>query len=265
MKIYQVDSFTERPFHGNPAGVCILDQPASAEWMQSVALEMALSETAFLVKDQDAYHLRWFTPAVEVKLCGHATLASAHILWEQGYLLPEREACFHTLSGLLTARKNQAWIALNFPTQAAAPVTDIPDGLLEAVGIHTAPVFIGKNVADYLIELDTEESVRALKPDFGHLGLIPGVRGIIVTSRASTSGFDFVSRFFAPAVGVNEDPVTGSAHTALTPYWSLKLGKKEMAGYQASARGGVLRLTHLGERVLIEGQAVTVLTAELAA
>lgn len=262
MRIYQVDSFTNEPFRGNPAGVCILDKPADPQWMQYVAREMNLSETAFLTPNEDGYNLRWFTPATEVKLCGHATLASAHILWQQGHLHPSEEARFHTLSGLLAANfTDDGWIALNFPAQPASPAAP-PDGLLSAMGI-TSTVFVGKNVADFLIELETEEAVRALKPDFGKIGQIPGVRGVIATSRAFMGGFDFVSRFFAPAVGVNEDPVTGSAHTALTPYWSKKLEKQELMGYQASARGGVLRLRDEGERVIIEGQAVTVMIAEM--
>jgi PhzF family phenazine biosynthesis protein len=260
MQIFQVDAFTNSPFRGNPAGVCIMQQEGDPAWMQNVACEMNLSETAFLAPHPDGYHLRWFTPAAEVRLCGHATLASAHILWQQGFLQPDEEARFHTLSGKLTARFCDHWIALNFPAQPAQP-EDPPQALLDSMGIRN-PRFVGKNVADYLIELDTEEQVRALQPNYTTLGRLPGVRGVIVTSRGS-GGYDFISRFFAPAVGVNEDPVTGSAHTALTPYWSTKLGKKDLIAYQASARGGELRLHDRGDRVIIEGQAVTVLIAEL--
>jgi PhzF family phenazine biosynthesis protein len=260
MRIYQVDAFTNSPFQGNPAGVCILQQEGDSAWMQNVASEMNLSETAFLAPHPDGYHLRWFTPAAEVKLCGHATLSSAHILWQQGFLRQDEEACFHTLSGKLTARTDGNWIALDFPAQPAR-AKDAPEALLDAVGIKS-PRFVGKNVSDFLIELDSEEQVRALQPNYTALGRLPGVRGVIVTSRGS-GGYDFISRFFAPAVGVNEDPVTGSAHTALTPYWSARLGKKDLVAYQASARGGVLRLHDRGERVIIEGQAVTVMIAEL--
>lgn len=263
LKIYQVDAFSGQPFGGNPAGVCILEQAGDPTWMQSVAREMNLSETAFLVKGEDGYNLRWFTPAVEVDLCGHATLASAHILYERGHLSAAETARFHTRSGLLTARLADGWIELDFPVQPAEPVT-IPVGLLEALGLQTA-AFVGKNVADYVVEADSEQTVRDLAPDFAALGKIPGARGIIVTARASTPGFDFVSRFFGPAVGINEDPVTGSAHTALTPYWCAKLGCEELMAMQVSPRGGVLRLRLRGERVSISGQAVTVIAGDLLA
>lgn len=263
MKIYQVDAFSDAPFRGNPAAVCILSAPVEDAWMRSVAMEMNLSETAFLLPESDGYRLRWFTPAAEVRLCGHATLASAHILRQVGLLAEGETAKFYTLSGLLTAQVKDGGITLDFPAQHAAPANPAP-GLLEALGVEQA-LFVGKNVADFLIELDSEDAVRALKPDFGRLSAIGGVRGVIVTARAAEAGVDFVSRFFAPAVGVNEDPVTGSAHTALTPYWSAKLGKMEMQAFQASARGGTLRVSLRGERVLIEGQAVTVLEGELRA
>lgn len=262
MKIYQVDAFTHLPFAGNPAGVCVLEQPAPENWMRAVAREMNLSETAFLVPVEDGYHLRWFTPKVEVRLCGHATLASSHILWEQGYLAPGAEAHFQTLSGRLTACLADGWITLNFPAQPATQQPPAPE-LLSALGLQTAPRFCGKNVSDFLLELDDEAAVRAVTPDFAALGAVEGVRGVIVTSRAVDRGCDFVSRFFAPAAGVNEDPVTGSAHTALTPYWSEKLGKQDLTARQVSERGGDLRLRSLGERVHISGQAITVFTAEL--
>jgi PhzF family phenazine biosynthesis protein len=262
--IYQVDAFTINPFQGNPAGVYLSPKPKSDTWMRYMSREMNLSETAFLVpmEDEDeGYSLRWFTPAVEVDLCGHATLASAHILWEQGFLHPEVEARFQTRSGLLTARLlEDDWISLDFPAKNVEPA-EIPAGLLE--GLHvSSPRFVGSNKMDYLVELDSEEQVRALIPDHSQLKRV-NLRGVMVTAKSSSPEYDFVSRFFAPGAGVDEDPVTGSSHTALTPYWSKKLGKKEMAAYQASARGGELRVVDRGERVEICGKAVTVFTAEL--
>ncbi len=212
-KIYQVDAFTFQPFHGNPAGVCILPKPALESWMQSIAKEMNLSETAFLVQEEDGFRLRWFTPAVEVKLCGHATLASAHVLWETGTLAAGKQARFHTLSGLLTADQHDNWIEMDFPAKIEEPSEPL-DELAVALGVK--PVYVGKNVFDYLVEVDSEDTVRNLEPDFTLLKKLP-VRGVIVTARSASTDFDFVSRFFAPAVGINEDPVTGSAHTCLTP------------------------------------------------
>jgi PhzF family phenazine biosynthesis protein len=257
--IVQVDSFTARPFAGNPAAVCVLSEPRSPGWMQAVAREMNLSETAFLVPYDDGFELRWFTPAVEVDLCGHATLASAHVLWEEGRLGAGAEARFSTRSGLLTARRNEAWIEMDFPATVPRP-TEPPAGLLDALGV--TPVSTGLSRFDALIEVADEREVRAAAPDFGALRRIE-IRGVILTAPAATSDFDFVSRFFAPAVGVDEDPVTGSAHCALAPYWAAKLGKDELIGFQASARGGVVRVRARGERVTIAGQAVTVLRGEL--
>jgi PhzF family phenazine biosynthesis protein len=260
--IFQVDAFTDKPFAGNPAGICVLPEPRSERWMQDVAREMNLSETAFLLKQEDGFQLRWFTPAAEVDLCGHATLASAHILWETDYLQPQEQARFHTRSGLLTAeRLDGNWIELDFPAKPEQ-ATDAPPHLLEALGIQAQ--YVGVNVFDYLVEVDTEETLRNMQPDITLLAQVP-VRGVIVTSRASTPDYDFVSRFFAPRVGVNEDPVTGSAHCCLTPYWSKRLGKNELLAYQASARGGVLRVRISSDRVKIGGQAVTTLRGELLA
>ena len=262
--ITQVDAFTNRPFAGNPAAVCILPKAADPTWMLNIAREMNLAETAFLVPQRDGYDLRWFTPAVEVDLCGHATLASAHVLWEDGHLEPDSQARFHTKSGLLTADRRDSWIELDFPsTPAAAVPPPPPGGLIEA--LHAEPKFIGRSKFDYLVELDGETTVRKLDPDLSALGRIQA-RGVIVTSRANgTSPYDFVSRFFAPQSGVPEDPVTGSAHCALAPYWSAKLAKQVLLAYQASPRSGELRLRLDGDRVRIGGQAVTVLRAELTA
>jgi PhzF family phenazine biosynthesis protein len=259
LRLWQVDAFTDRAFAGNPAAVCLLEHAADAAWMQDVAREMNLSETAFLSPRADGYDLRWFTPGAEVALCGHATLASAHVLWTEGFLASEATARFYTKSGWLTADRRGDWIELDFPAQTAGP-HDPPPGLLAALGVH--PQYVAKNKTDFLIELAGEREVRALAPDFGKFRDLP-VRGVIVTSRSATSGVDFVSRFFAPGVGVDEDPVTGSAHCALAPHWASRLGKDEMVGYQASARGGTVRVRVAGDRVKLGGQAITVLKGEL--
>ena len=255
-----VDAFTSVPFAGNPAAVCLLEQPRPEEWLRAVAREMNLSETAFLVPRDGEFDLRWLTPAVEVDLCGHATVASAHVLWEDGHLPAGKQARFHTRSGLLTADRRGDWIELDFPVKIAV-AADPPPELLPALGV-ACPVGVFRNVFDYLVEVATEEQLRALTPDHTMLRKIP-VRGVIVTARSSTREFDFVSRFFAPGSGIDEDPVTGSTHTALAPYWSAKLGKTEMTGYQASARGGVVRVRMNENRVILGGQAVTVLQATL--
>lgn len=259
--IYQVDAFTNKPFAGNPAAVCILPQERDERCMQNVATEMNLSETAFLVRAQDGFNLRWFTPAAEVELCGHATLASAHILWETGALKPDEQARFHTLSGLLTADRRGDWYEMDFPVKSETPA-EIPAGLLETLGADVQATNIVANQFDFLIEVASESIVRAIEPNFTLLSKIP-VRGVIVTSRSDASDYDFVSRFFAPAVGVNEDPVTGSAHCFLSPYWSERMGRNELIGYQASARGGVVKVRLDGDRVHLGGQAVTVLRGEL--
>ena len=259
--IYQVDAFTEKPFSGNPAAVCLLPQAQEAAWMQAVGKEMNLSETAFLLKQEDGYNLRWFTPAVEVDLCGHATLASGHILWETGILRREEQARFHTRSGLLTAVSKDGEIELNFPAKTEEPA-DPPAGLLEALKVRAK--YVGKSKFDYLVQVDSEQTVRGLKPDFTALKHIP-VRGVIVTSRAVSPDYDFISRFFAPAAGVNEDPVTGSAHCTLGPFWSGRLGKNDFLAYQASERGGTLRVRVAGDRVHLSGEAVTIFQGELIA
>lgn len=258
--IFQVDAFTDQPFRGNPAAVCLLAAPAEAGWMQQVAAEMNLAETAFLHPVTDGYQLRWFTPALEVDLCGHATLASAHVLWESGRLAEEETARFYTHSGLLTATRSGDWIELNFPVTPLI-ATPLPDGLLAALGIEQA-LYTGKTQFDYFIEVADEATVRHLQPDFTVLGRFP-TRGVIVTSRATTAGYDFVSRFFAPAAGIPEDPVTGSAHCGLTPYWRARLGKETLVAFQASSRGGVLHVHQSGDRIYLRGQAVTVLYGDL--
>jgi PhzF family phenazine biosynthesis protein len=257
--LYQVDAFTDRPFTGNPAAVCLLPAARDELWMQNVAREMNLSETAFLHREPDGWRLRWFTPAVEVALCGHATLASAHVLWETGQLAPAETARFHTKSGLLTAERTGSGIELNFPAKLAR-ASDAPAGLAESLVVD--PIWVGRSAFDYLVEVASAAEVRALKPDFRKLGELP-VRGVIVTSRSDQPGFDFVSRFFAPASGVNEDPATGSAHCTLGPFWQERLNKSEFTAYQASARGGVLKVRVANDRVFLGGQAVTVLRGEL--
>jgi len=259
LRITQVDAFTDTPFAGNPAAVCLLQAPRDEGWMQSVAREMNLSETAFLVRTADGYDLRWFTPSVEVALCGHATLASAHVLWEDGHLPSARQARFHTKSGLLTGDRAGEWIELDFPAKREEPAR-APAGLAEALGV--TPKYVGKNQFDYLVEVDGEGTVRRLTPNHAMLATLP-VRGVIVTSRADSAGYDFVSRFFAPGSGVPEDPVTGSAHCALGPYWQSRLGKSDFVAYQASPRGGGVRVRVAGDRVKLGGRAVTVLRGEL--
>lgn len=263
MRIVTVDAFTNTPFAGNPAAVCVLQAPRPDEWMRNIAREMNLSETAFLVPRDGEFDLRWLTPSVEVDLCGHATVASAHVLWQDGHLPDGKQARFRTRSGLLTADRRGEWIELDFPAKGPTR-TGPPVELLPSLGI-TSPVAVLKNAFDYLVEVGSEAELRAIEPNHALLGKIP-VRGVIVTARpTSSTEFDFISRFFAPAAGIAEDPVTGSAHTALGPYWGAKLGKTEMVGYQASARGGVVRVRLNGDRVILGGQAVTVMQATLLA
>lgn len=257
----QVDAFTDRPFAGNPAAVFVLPAPRGEAWMQAVAREMNLSETAFLVREGELFRLRWFTPALEVDLCGHATLAAAHALWERKLLSEDAGARFATKSGELGATKHGTWIELDFP--ATPPVEAVaPVGLVEALGCQ--PLRVMKSRFDWLVELHTAAELRSLAPDFTRLRAVPA-RGIIVTSKSDVREFDFLTRFFAPRAGVDEDPVTGSAHCALAPYWSERLGKTELRAFQASARGGVLKLRIDGNRVKIGGQAVTVMRGELVA
>ena len=259
--LFQVDAFADRPFSGNPAAVCLLSSEADESWMQNVALEMNLSETAFVRPrdDDEGYELRWFTPKVEVDLCGHATLATAHILWEEGILPLDKPARFLTKSGELVAEKAGDWIEMNFPAQPEERSEVFP-GLARALGV--SPKHIGRNRLDYLVEVESESIVRALDPDFRALSALP-TRGIIVTARAETAGIDFVSRFFAPRAGIDEDPVTGSAHCYLGPFWADRLSKNDLVGLQVSARGGLVRVRSVGRRVVLAGKAVTVFKGEL--
>ena len=259
--IFQIDAFTDRPFAGNPAAVCLLPGPRENAWLQAVAAEMNLSETAFLTKEADGFRLRWFTPKVEVALCGHATLASAHVLLQEGLARPDETIRFHTQSGLLTARKRDDEIELDFPLEPDAPIEG-PANLAKALGVPLK--YVGKNRFDYLVEVDSDKTLRTMTPDFKVLMTVTQ-RGVIVTSRSSDPRFDFMSRFFAPGVGIDEDPVTGSAHCCLGAYWRRQLGKSEFLAFQASARGGIVRVRVDDKRAYLGGKAVTVLKGELLA
>lgn len=261
MEIFTVDAFATHPFTGNPAGVCFLETPQEDLWMLGVAREMNLSETAFLLRRDHTWHLRWFTPQTEVDLCGHATLATAHILREKGFLAHGGTVCFQTRSGTLVATVEGQHIVLDFPIDRVMACPP-PEELLASLGIPT-PRFVGKNTSDYLVEVASEAEVRSLVPDFSRLAEVDA-RGTMVTARSTTLGYDFVSRFFAPRVGVPEDPVTGSAHCALGPYWGEKIGKDRLSAWQASARGGRLDLVLTGPRILLKGQAVTIVRGTLA-
>lgn len=258
LRIRTVDAFTDTPFAGNPAAVCLLPESRDETWMKHVAREMNLSETAFLRKDEGGYLLRWFTPVVEVELCGHATLASAHFLWEEGHVPAQDEIRFYTKSGLLTAVRDGHHIELDFPATPPSPC-DAPEGLFEALGVPVSQVY--KSRFDFLVELPSERDVRAVRPDHGALKKL-GVRGVMITARGDGL-FDVASRFFAPGAGIDEDPVTGSAHCCIGPFWAERLGKTTLRCFQASERGGSLRVKVAGDRVKLAGQALTVLRGEL--
>ncbi len=258
--LYQVDAFTNAPFGGNPAAVCVLPAFGEAERLQAIAQEMNLSETAFVVPQERGFELRWFTPTTEVELCGHATLATAHVLWQhQGKV---GDLHFHTRSGLLVARQEGAWIALEFPQQPVSALenSEVAASLATALGVPIR--WLGHTASDLFVVLESEAAVRQLSPDLNQLAALP-YRGVIVTAVSDSPAYDFVSRFFAPQVGIPEDPVTGSAHCSLYPYWQARLGKETLVGYQASARGGIVKVQGEGDRVLLVGQAVTVLIGEL--
>jgi PhzF family phenazine biosynthesis protein len=259
LPIYTVDAFTDKPFSGNPAAVCILDNPLDESIMQKIAFEMNLSETAFLHRENDAYRLRWFTPAVEVDLCGHATLASSHILWETSILKTNEPANFQTRSGLLTSVKNHDGIEMDFPLIEESEIKSPPE-LDKALGVK--PLYTGMTKWNYVVELDSENTVRSINPDFDLLQRLPAW-GTIITAKASIPGYDFVSRFFAPEKGVKEDPVTGSAHCVLGPFWQKRLNKNIFKAYQASQRGGTVGVKVENNRVYLSGKAVTVLKATL--
>jgi PhzF family phenazine biosynthesis protein len=259
IRCLQIDAFTDRPFAGNPAAVCLLEDERDPQWMQAVAAEMNLSETAFVRPVSDGFELRWFTPSIEVELCGHATLASAHALWERKVVAGDVPILFLTKSGVLTCTQGRDCIQLDFPATPVSP-SKSSEELCLALGV--TPSFVGQSKFDALILVDSEQILRSLQPDFSRLDKIP-MRGIIVTSASDDPRFDFVSRFFAPTVGIDEDPVTGSAHCSLGPFWSERLGKTDMTAFQASARGGIVHVRVSGDRVLLGGQAVTVFSGVL--
>ena len=258
--IFHVDAFADAPFTGNPAAVCLLDSPAEPEWMQAVAAEMNLSETAFVVAVGEEYGLRWFTPTVEVPLCGHATLASAHVLWE-GWLEADEPARFQTESGLLTCVRVGDLIEMDLPVDAPDPIV-VSQELRDALGAEI--VEAARNRVGKVLALTDEDAVRSLQPDFGAIASMDAV-GVIVTAASSAPDVDFVSRYFAPAVGIDEDPVTGAAHCALAPFWAARLGRDELVGYQASKRGGTVRCRLKGDRVVLGGYATTVTRGALIA
>ncbi len=258
IRMYQVDAFTDKLFGGNPAAVCLLDKWLPEPLMQHIAMENNLAETAFLVGTGGSYEIRWFTPAIEVDLCGHSTLASAHVLFNHGGYSEQEIKFTSRLSGLLKVRRDGDMLTLDFPADVFEKVA-APAGFSDALGIEPMETYRGKT--DYMAVLPSEQAVRNVRPDFAALNNIKGCRGIIVTAEGTAS--DFVSRFFAPQSGINEDPVTGSAHTTLTPYWADVLGKNELTGMQLSERKGHLWCKNNGSRIAISGHAVTYLQGEI--
>lgn len=254
MNLFVADAFAEGPFSGNPAAVCLLDRAVTDEWRQNLAMEMNLSETAFPERNGARWKLRWFTPALEVDLCGHATLATAHILFEKGLAAEDAPLEFETRSGLLRVTRRGELLEMDFPALPAQP-SAAPPGLLEALGCEALHVM--QNTMDILVEVRDAATLRALNPDMQGLRQL-AARGIIVTAASDMPGYDFISRFFAPAAGVDEDPVTGSAHCCLAPYWGQRLGAFEMSAWQASKRGGAVYLHWAGDRVMLAGRALTV-------
>ncbi|MEL7351117.1 MAG: PhzF family phenazine biosynthesis protein [Cyanobacteria bacterium P01_A01_bin.116] len=272
LTIIQVDAFTSELFSGNPAAICVTPEPLEDSLMQKIAAEMNLSETAFLSPIDGGFSLRWFTPAVEVDLCGHATLASAHVLWQEGHLPAGEPAKFLTNSGWLGAAQKGRWIELDFPARPTQPAHVMPQ-LIKSLCCGGNVRSVSKNNENYLVEVQSEAVLKKLHPDFAEMKKLP-VQGVIATAAAQSDEYDFVSRYFAPNVGIDEDPVTGSAHGSLAPYWQAKLGKSEMLAKQISARGGVVRVQcqransndsveAADNRILISGEAVTVLKGEL--
>ncbi|MCG8572043.1 MAG: PhzF family phenazine biosynthesis protein [Spirochaetes bacterium] len=262
--LHVVDAFTSKTFKGNPAGVCLLEKELSSELCQKIAAEMRHSETAFLLKKEDNhYHLKWFTPKAEVKLCGHATLASAHILAELKLINKNQKINFSTLSGILTAEFDDSYIHLDFPQQQITQVHDPEkiDFIEQLFQIKTT--FVGSDPSRYLIELKNEQTVLSVNPDFSQLQE-EQLDNYIITAKADDPKYDFISRYFAPKHGVYEDPVTGSAHCFLAPYWSKKIHKSQLTGFQASTRTGIIKCNLINDqRIILSGQAITFLSGEI--
>ncbi|MFJ8260663.1 PhzF family phenazine biosynthesis protein [Rummeliibacillus sp. NPDC094406] len=259
MQLSIINTFTEQPFKGNPAAVCYLSEEKESNWMQQIAKEINLPTTAFINFLNNKYYLRWFTPTTEIPICGHATLASSYFLWEKGLFDKEKSITFQTKSGVLEAQLIDDWVQLQFPTMIQER-TIAPDLLIRALGVN--PTYVGKNKLDYLVEVESEDVVRNLKPNIDLITQL-GVRGVIITSKSNTNEFDFVSRFFSPSQGINEDFVNGSSHCCLGPYWKDKFKKNDLTAFQASERGGILKLRVLDDEVLVSGKAVTIFEGKL--
>ncbi len=259
MNLTILNAFTDQAFKGNPAAVCLLSEEKDSGWMQSIAKEMNLPVTAFINRFKNDFYLRWFTPSTEIPICGHGTLASSYYLWEKGFVKKEKPILYHTKSGVLKAQFIDGWVQLEFPS-ILEEKTIAPDLLLRALGVE--PIYVGENKLDYLVEVASENIVRNLKPSIDLIAQLP-VRGVIVTSHSNSNEFDFVSRFFSPAQGLSEDYVTGSAHCCLGPYWKSKLQKSDFTAYQASERGGILKVKVIDDKVLLSGKAVTVFEGHL--
>lgn len=259
MEIVHVDAFTDSPFSGNPAAVVLLDANKSTQWMQNIASELMLPETAFVKKEQETFSIRWFTPVQEEELCGHATLASSHVIWEEGLADKGQELCFSSKSGVLKAKQVDKWIELNFPAEPAEELPTVDPTFIKAFGER--PLLVARNRLDYLL-LFPDDTISKLKPDFSLLKKIKS-RGFIATCLSTNSDFDFISRFFSPSDNIPEDPVTGSAHCCLAPFWAPRLGKNSFHAYQASRRGGELKVHLSDSRVYLQGKAVSVFKGEI--
>ena len=261
MKIHVVNAFAEGPASGNPAAVCVLEKELPDEVKQKIAFDAGCSDTAFLTEGENGFALRWFTPTTEVDLCGHATLASAHVLWELGRVPTREEIRFSTKSGILTAANKGGLVEMDFPCREPREI-EAPESLSAA--LSQKPLYVGRNESDHIALYESEEIVRNAAPKMRHVKEL-GSRGLIITAVSGSARYDFVSRFFAPNAGIDEDPVTGSAHCCLCPFWSRRLGKKDLTGYQASERGGMVRTRLLEDRVLLAGKAFTATVIEISA